>query len=52
MKMAVFCAIIALIMEAAGTSVNFYHTTRRNIPEDNNLHSRRCKNLKSQLKQF
>jgi hypothetical protein len=40
MKMAVFWAI-ALMMEAASTfetSVNFYPTTRRNIPEDDHLH--------------
>jgi hypothetical protein len=33
-------AIIALMMEAASTSetsVNFYQTTRRNIPEDSHL---------------
>jgi hypothetical protein len=32
---------IALTMEAAGTSetsVNFYQTSRRNIPEDGHLH--------------
>jgi hypothetical protein len=42
--------MIALIMEAASiseTSVNFYHTTRRNNPEDSHLHTRRRKNLKS-----
>jgi hypothetical protein len=35
-------SIIALIMEAASTSeksVNFYQTTRRNIPEDSHLRS-------------
>jgi hypothetical protein len=34
--------IIALMMEVADTSetsVNFYQTTRCNIPEDNHLHS-------------
>jgi hypothetical protein len=38
------------MMEAASTSetsVNFYQTTRYNIPEDSRLHTRRCKNLKS-----
>jgi hypothetical protein len=33
--------LIALMMEAASTSetsVNFYQTTRRNIPEDSHLH--------------
>jgi hypothetical protein len=29
------------------TSVNFYQTTRRNIPEDSHLHTRRRENLKS-----
>jgi hypothetical protein len=41
---------IALLMEAARTSetsVNFYHTTRRNNPEDSHLHTRRRENLKS-----
>jgi hypothetical protein len=35
------CLLIALMMEAASTSetlVNFYQTTRRNIPEDSHLH--------------
>jgi hypothetical protein len=44
--------VIALMKEAARTSetsVNFYQTTRRNIPEDSNLHTRRCENLKSYL---
>jgi hypothetical protein len=39
-------------MEAASTSetsVNFYHTTQRNIPEDSHLHTRRRQNLKSHL---
>jgi hypothetical protein len=37
-------------MEAVGTSktsVNFYKTTRCNIPEDSHLHTRRHENLKS-----
>jgi hypothetical protein len=41
----------ALMMEAASTSetsVSFYQTTQRNIPEDS-LHFRRRENLKSQL---
>jgi hypothetical protein len=45
-------SIIALTMEAASTSdtsVNFYKTERRNIPEDSNLHNRRRENLKSHL---
>jgi hypothetical protein len=42
--------VIALMMEAASTSetsVKFYKTTRHNIPEDGQLHTRRCENLKS-----
>jgi hypothetical protein len=31
------------------TSVNFYQTTRRNIPEDRHAHTRRRENLKSQF---
>jgi hypothetical protein len=31
------------------TSVNFYQTTQRNIPEDCHLPTRRCENLKYQL---
>jgi hypothetical protein len=37
---------IALMMEAASPSeisVNFYQTTRRNIPEDSHLHIRRVR---------
>jgi hypothetical protein len=30
------------------TSVNFYQTTRRNIPDDSHLHTRRRENLKYQ----
>jgi hypothetical protein len=40
----------ALMMEAvrtSETSVNFYETTRGNIPEDSNRHTRRHENLKS-----
>jgi hypothetical protein len=42
----------ALMIEAVSTSetsVNFYQTTRRNIPENSHLHTRRRENLKSQL---
>jgi hypothetical protein len=45
--------IIVQMMEAANTSetsVNFYQTTRRNIPEDGHLHTRRRENLKFHLK--
>jgi hypothetical protein len=43
-------SIIALMMEAVRTSetlVNFNMTTRRYIPEDSNVHTRRRVNLKS-----
>jgi hypothetical protein len=42
--------ITRTMMEAVSTSktsLNFYQTTRRSIPEDSHLHTRRCKNLKS-----
>jgi hypothetical protein len=42
--------VIALMMGAASTSetsVNFYQTTRRNNPEDSQLHTHRRENLKS-----
>jgi hypothetical protein len=42
--------VFALMMEAASTSetlVNFYHTTRRNNPEDSHLYTHRRENLKS-----
>jgi hypothetical protein len=42
----------ALMMEAVSTSetlVSVYQTTRRNIPEDSHLHTRRRENLKSHL---
>jgi hypothetical protein len=58
LKMAVFWVmrrvlLIALIMQAASTSetsVNVYHTTRRNNPEDSHLHTRLRENLKSQIR--
>jgi hypothetical protein len=42
-------SIIKLIIavSTSETSVNLYHTTRRNISEDGNLHTRRRENLKS-----
>jgi hypothetical protein len=44
---------IAMMMEAASpseTSVNFYQTTRSNIPEDSYVHIRRRENLNFHLK--
>jgi hypothetical protein len=44
--------ITDLMMEAVSTSetsVNIRQITRRNIPEDSHLHSRRRENLKSRL---
>jgi hypothetical protein len=43
-------SLIALMMEEVSTSetsVNFYQATRRNIPEDSRIHTRRRENLKS-----
>jgi hypothetical protein len=43
-------SIIARMTEAvrtSETSINFYETTRRNIPEGYHLHTRRRENLKS-----
>jgi hypothetical protein len=34
------------------TSVNFYQTIRRNIPHGSHLHTRRRKNIKSNLRKF
>jgi hypothetical protein len=39
--------IRAMTVSTSETSENFYHTTRRNFPEDNRLHIRRRENLKS-----
>jgi hypothetical protein len=43
-------AMMMMMREAVSTSetsVNFYQSARRNIPEDSHLHTRCCKNLKS-----
>jgi hypothetical protein len=43
------------MMEAVSTSetsVNFLETTRRNIPEDSQLHARRRENLKYHLERL
>jgi hypothetical protein len=45
-------SIITLVMKAvhtSETSVNFNVTTRRYIPEDSKLHTRRHENLKSHM---
>jgi hypothetical protein len=34
-------------VRSSGTSINFYQTTRRNIPEDGTLRSCHCENFKS-----
>jgi hypothetical protein len=44
--------IIALMMEAESTSetsISFYQTTRRKIPEDSHTHTRCRENLKSHI---
>jgi hypothetical protein len=46
-KMDVFIALMMERAKTSETSVNFYHTTRRNNPKDNHLHTRRLENLKS-----
>jgi hypothetical protein len=46
----IISTMITLMMEAvhtSETSVNFYQTTRRNMPEDRYLHTRRYENWKS-----
>jgi hypothetical protein len=45
--------MIALMVEVASTSetsVEFYESTRSNIPEDSHFHTRRRKNMKSRIK--
>jgi hypothetical protein len=44
---------INMIMEAVSvseTSISFYETAWRNIPEESHLHTRRYENLKTHLK--
>jgi hypothetical protein len=53
--MIVFWDVASLMMEAVSTSetsVNFYQTAWRNIPEDSHLHNRRRDNLKFQQKSY
>jgi hypothetical protein len=40
-------AIMMAVASTSETSVNFYQTSRRNIPEDSHLHTRCRENLKS-----
>jgi hypothetical protein len=40
------CAVLAMeAISTSETSVNFYQTTRRNIPEDSHLHERTIINI-------
>jgi hypothetical protein len=50
LKMAVFWDVepCSLAVSSSERSVNIYQTTRRNIPEDSHLHTRRRENLNSQ----
>jgi hypothetical protein len=43
------CVIMVMMaaVSSSKTSVNFYQTTRRNVPEDSHLHTRRRENPKS-----
>jgi hypothetical protein len=43
-----YCPLMMKAVSTSQTSVNFYQT-RRNILEDNHLHTRRHENLKSHL---
>jgi hypothetical protein len=46
--------LAALMTETVSTfesPVNFYHTTRSNIPEDGQLHTRRRQNMKIHLQE-
>ena len=33
-------------LSSSGTSVGIWYSTRRSIPEDRNIHLRRCENMK------
>jgi hypothetical protein len=44
------CCDVSEVFAASETSVNFYEATRRNIPEDSHLHTRRRENLKPRSK--
>jgi hypothetical protein len=49
MKLLFAMALMMVTVSTSETSVNFYQTTRRNIPEDSHLHIRRRKVFKSHL---
>jgi hypothetical protein len=40
---------MVMAVSTSEMSVNFYQTTRRNIPEDSHLHTHRRENLKSNV---
>jgi hypothetical protein len=44
-----FIALMTVAVLTSETSVNFNLTTRRYVPEDSKLHTRRRENLKSQM---
>jgi hypothetical protein len=45
----IIIAMMMVAISASETSVNFYDTTRHNIPECSHIHARRRVNLKSDL---
>jgi hypothetical protein len=51
----IYCLHHQLMLEAINTSeklINFYQTTRHNIPEDSHLHTSYYENLNSHLSSF
>jgi hypothetical protein len=46
------CSLMMEAVNTSETSVTFYKSTRRNVPEDSRLHTRRRENLKSHLKEI
>jgi hypothetical protein len=49
---ATIVALMTEVKSTSETSVNFYQTTWRNIPEDSHLHTRRRENLKSHNEKY
>jgi hypothetical protein len=43
------CAVMIEALTTSETSVSFYQTSRRSIPDDSRLHSRHNKNLKRRI---